>query len=97
MVHVYCSEWPVRTYITCTDRQTARIFSFIKVCTYAYELNVITYDPSLESPPPPGQALTYFGSAINDTGFIPVGKYGPTGDAITYRRAVLDVATPRDG
>ena len=57
----------------------------------------VTYDPSLESPPPPGQALTYFGSAISDTGFIPVGKYGPTGDAITYRSAVLDVATPREG
>lgn len=56
-----------------------------------------TYEPSLLSPAPPGQALTNFGSASSETGFMPVGKYGPTGDAMTYSKASDELATPRVG
>lgn len=56
-----------------------------------------TYEPSLELPTPPGQARTYLGSAINEMGFIPLGKYGPTGDAMMNSMAVFDEATPNDG
>ena len=57
-----------------------------------------TYPPILESPQPPGQALTYDGSARRATGLnVPVLKYGPTGDRITYKRAEEDLFTPRVG
>jgi len=52
----------------------------------------------LESPQPPGQALTKEGSAKRATGLnVPVLKYGPTGDKMTYNRAEEDLFTPRVG
>lgn len=60
--------------------------------------SLVTYPPILESPHPPGQALTYDGSASRATGLnVPVLKYGPTGDKITYKRAEEDLFTPRVG
>lgn len=57
-----------------------------------------TYPPILESPQPPGQALTKEGSANRATGLnVPVLKYGPTGDKTTYNRAEDDLFTPRVG
>jgi len=52
----------------------------------------------LQSPQPPGQALTNDGSAKRATGQnVPVLKYGPTGDKITYKRADEDLFTPSVG
>lgn len=59
---------------------------------------IVTYPPIFESPQPPGQALTNDGSARSATGLnVPVLKYGPTGDKITYNRADKDLLTPRAG
>lgn len=59
---------------------------------------IVTYPPIFESPQPPGQALTNDGSAKRATGLnVPVLKYGPTGDKITYNRADKDLLTPRAG
>ena len=59
---------------------------------------LMTYPPNLKSPQPPGQALTNAGSARRATGLnVPVLKYGPTGDKITYKRADVGLVTPRAG
>ena len=59
--------------------------------------NIISfaYPPILLSPTPPSQALIYAGSAYNLTGTnVPLEKYGPTGDIITYSRAEPLLLTP---
>lgn len=50
----------------------------------------------MQSPIPPGQALTKLGSASNDIGLnVPVVKYGPTGPAMTNKLARAGGFTPR--
>ncbi|KAH9420931.1 hypothetical protein DERP_001369 [Dermatophagoides pteronyssinus] len=64
------------------------LISSIKDC-------LVTPEPSLRSPEPPCQALTYFGSASNDTGLKPVLKYGPTGPVTTNSIDLVVGDTPK--
>ena len=57
-----------------------------------------TYPPSLQSPTPPTQARMNDGSARRETGLkASPGKYAPTGQRMTNRRARVGLPTPSEG